>query len=100
MTTRGWFILVLRLGLLVIGAAAVIYLFLAREPSSSDATGPNLLSETTGRAPESGTVVMDGAVNILGPDGSRLFSETGAELNLETGDLTLQGESTLSNTRE
>ena len=100
MTTRGWVILVLRLGLLVIGTAAVILLFLARDPSSSNAGGPNLLGETIGRPPESGTLVMDGAVNILGPDGSRLFSETGAELNLETGDLTLQGQSTLSHTRE
>lgn len=100
MTTRGWVILVLRLGLLVIGAAAVMYLFLARDPSSSDASGPNLFGETTSPTSKSGTVVMDGAVNILGPDGSRLFSETGAELNLETGDLTLQDQSTLSNTRE
>lgn len=100
MTTRGWVILVLRGGLLAVGAVAMAYLFLAREQSPASATGPKLLGQTTSTAPVSGTVKMDGAVDILGPDGSRLSSQAGAELDLETGDLMLRGQSTLTNTRE
>ena len=99
MTTRGWVILVFRLGLLGVGLLAIAFLVFARGPSTPEQSGSKLLGEKPSAAPEAGTVVMQGAIEIQGPDGSRLSSQTGAELDLETGDLTLSGPSTLSTKR-
>ena len=99
MTTRGWVISVFRFSLLCFGVLAIAFLVFARGPSTSEQSGPRLLGERSSAAPDAGTVVMEGAVEIQGPDGSKLSSQTGAELDLKTGDLTLSGPSTLSTKR-
>ena len=100
MTRRGWIITTLRAGLLVFGVMALGALALDRfQQPSQGATGPSTLGPDSKSAPTTDWITLEGPVEIVGPDGSVLSSQTGAEFDPDTGNLDLRGQSSLSSTR-
>lgn len=100
MTRRGWIITTLRAGLLVVGVMALGALALDRfQQPSQRATGPGTLGPDSKSVPKTDWITLEGPVEIVGPDGSALSSQTGAEFDPDTGNLDLRGQSSLSSTR-
>ncbi|MDA8602906.1 hypothetical protein N9M21_00595 [Alphaproteobacteria bacterium] len=100
MTARGWVIAGLRLAALGVGGVAVSVLVFDRLNQPVKATGPALLGSSAAEAPEGTGVALRGPVSIVGPAGSVLGSQTGADFDPDTGNLTLLGASRLSGTHE
>lgn len=109
MTVRGRVILVFRLLLLlaVILLAAWFALgWTAQDQEDTAAaalflkTDPVPQTETEPSAPPADMLVFDGAVELVGPDGSVLRSQTGARLEPGSGSFEMLGASELSSHRE
>lgn len=108
MTVRGRVILVFRLLLLlaVILLAAWFALgWTAQDEEDTAAalflkTDPVPQTETEPSAPPADMLVFDGAVELVGPDGSVLRSQTGARLEPGSGSFEMLGASELSSHRE
>ena len=101
MTTRGWIIAGLRFAAFAVGGLAVGFLVYDRLNQPTKSTGPALLGPAPSLAPEDSTAIaLEGPVSIVGPAGSVLESQSGAEFDPKTGNLTLLGASSLSGTHE
>ena len=108
MTARGSIIGVARgaaVAVIVLVVGYLAYDSLRRSGAASDAPQPQVFTQkqqvqpsasSAATAGENEGLVFSGAVTIVGPDGSKLSSETGAVFDPETGDLELIDTSTLS----
>jgi len=98
MTARGWSVAVLRVLLgLAVAALGLGFVLFRQSPSDDRALG--VVGETDVVANPSEMIELVGPIEILGPSGDVLSSETGALMNPATGDIQTLGASRLTNVR-